>query len=187
MAVVTKYQDWWWSDTSEWNDINWNFLTAKFNNATFQIPHPSQGTNYFQITGNKYLRNKVRIKIGVQQKYWDHSMRIFIYKNKGHVSADTATQNVFTSGGVEPNIFYATSLMANPSYYFLANYEVLYDTIVAKGAAATKFIIYEYKHEEILDRLSPHGLISIAILPDVSENGNLDRSFIIDSRTYFEG
>lgn len=186
MANEVTYMNWWWSDgQGDVNDATWHWLNAKFSDATFQIPHPVQGTNYFNITGNKYQRIKSVIKIGLYQPHKEDSCRIFIYKNKGHTSVTNSTNNLYSVSGAEPFIFYRTSMLAFPSAYFEANYEILYDFVHCRGASDSIVFTYEYKHEEILDIHSPYGLISIAILPNYT--GVQESSFWIDTRTYFIG
>lgn len=185
MEDELKWRDWWWSsNVGDWKDITRNWKNALWSEVSYEVPHPAQGTNYFQITGNKYLRKKLSIKFGLQQTGAEDVTRVVIYKNKGHISNATVNSEVFT-GGTSPFFAYYTSQIAFPCMDFLANNEILYDNCIAKGASVTKFFIFEDKTEEVLDINSPYGLISIIILPGFGQTAST--AFLIEARTYFQG
>lgn len=193
LMMEIKQKPYWWSETNG-QLINWHhppsvdmpsYIGADWQSNTFEIPHTTQGTNYFNVIGNKYRRLSTTIKIILQvdEDYDGKYIRVFIFKNKGSVSLNNSTAKIYTTTPSPDNIFLITSIAAFPLPEFLTNYEVIYDKFWCQASSRTKIIEFEYKHEDVLDILSPHNLITVGLFSDSPNKF----SYAIDTMTYFVG
>jgi len=141
----------------DWKAATWTWSSKS-------ISHPTQGTGYNQVIGNKYRRLSTHIKFGlfIPQTY---AVRVLILKQKVQVPINTIASTVFRSANFSTgNLLTNVSSFISPlSEWGEYTFEVLYDHVYWHTDADFRFYELKFEFDEVLDILNYSGQINVVM------------------------